>query len=794
MSSGRTSTEAGIATSRVKHTPTPTPTPTFVGRSMRRKEDRPLLVGAARFVDDVHRPGMVHAAVLRSPHGHARILDIDTTAARARRAVAAVITADDLGGGGPPIPMRMFSEAGMEAYLQRPLAQEFVRYSGEPVAVILASSRYEAEDAAEQIAVDYEPLPAVTDAEQALSATAPRVHAGTSSNLVRSFQVRSGDVDAAFAAAEVIVEARIACQRHAAVPMETRGLVAESDDATGELTVWGAAKIPHINRRILAEMLELPQESLRLIELAVGGGFGARGEIYPEDYLIPWCALHLGRPVGWTEDREEHLRSTNHSREQVHEIALALSADGSFLALRDAFVNDTGAYVRTHGSVVPGMTAGLLPGPYRWQAFVCDVRQVVTNKTPAGTFRAPGRYEANLARERIIDIAARRLGIDAIELRRRNLVAHAAMPYANGSHTDGHPVVYDSGDYPLLLAKGLERFNLPAMTRWRSEEPGPRRRRGLGTAMFIEKSGIGRWEYARVSLNAAGEPQVHCGSASLGQGVDTVLAQICAEHLGVSYESVSVHHGDTSQVPEGMGSFGSRATILAGSAVREAAICLRRRILELAADELEAAVEDLEMVGDGVRVRGDPAGFSLRELVQRSGPADSLDRGRLPHLSDEAYFGAEQMSFPYGVHCAAVEVDLETGGVQVSRYVIAYDVGVAVNPQLVEGQIVGGAAQGLGGALLEELAYDSGGQLVAGSFMDYLLPTAAEVPWVDVLITEDAPSPLNPLGVKGAGEGGTAAAGAVIANAVSDALGAEVLRLPLSPQTVLELAAQGAGA
>jgi carbon-monoxide dehydrogenase large subunit len=773
----------------------PPPVPKFIGRSMPRKEDRPLLIGAARFVDDVHRPGMLHATILRSPHGHARIVDINTDAARARPGVAAVVTAEDLGAGGPPIPMRMFSEAGMGAYLQRPLAGEYVRYSGEPVAVVVAGSRYTAEDAAEQIAVEYEPLQAVIDAEQALLPDSPRVHAGTSSNLVRSFQVRSGDVDAAFAAADVTVEARIVCQRHAAVPMETRGLVAERDDATGELTVWGAAKIPHINRRILAEMLDLPHESLRLIELAVGGGFGARGEIYPEDYLIPWCALHLGRPVGWTEDREEHLRSTNHSRQQVHDIALALSADGDFLALRDAFVNDTGAYVRTHGSVVPGMTAGLLPGPYRWPAFGCDVRQVVTNKTPAGTYRAPGRYEANFARERIIDLAARRLGVDAVELRRRNLIAPEAMPYANGSHTDGHPVVYDSGDYPLLFEKGLERFDLPAMTRWRSEEPGPRRRRGIGTAMFIEKSGIGRWEYARVSLTAAGKPQVHCGSASLGQGVDTVLAQICAEHLGVSYDSVSVHHGDTSQVRDGMGSFGSRATMLAGSAVREAAICLRRRILELAADELEASVEDLEIADDSVRIRGDrTVAFSLPELARLGRPAESLDRGRVPHLSDEAYFGAEQMSFPYGLHCAAVEVNLETGGVQVSRYVIAYDVGVAVNPQLVEGQIVGGAAQGLGGALLEELTYDSAGQLLSGSFMDYLLPTAVEVPRIDVLITEDAPTPLNPLGVKGAGEGGTAAAGAVIANAVSDALDVEVLRLPLSPQAVLELAGQGAPA
>lgn len=773
---------------------TPAISAAVIGRSVLRNEDRPMLTGAARYVDDVHRPGMLHATILRSPHAHARLVAVDASRARAHPGVTAVITAAEVGDGGPPIPMRMFAGDGMERYLQRPLATDFVRYSGEPVAVVVAVSRYVAEDAAEQIGVDYEPLDAVVDAERALEPDAPRVHDTTPGNLVRSFRVEHGDVNAAFAAADVVVEARIVCHRHAAVPLETRGLVAESDRATGELTVWGAAKIPHINRRILAGMLGLPEERVRLIELAVGGGFGARGEFYPEDYLIPWCARHLGRPVGWTEDREEHLRATNHSREQTHDIALAVGRDGRFIALRDEFVNDTGAYVRTHGSVVPGMTAALLPGPYRWQAFGCGVRQVVTNKTPAGTYRAPGRYEANLARERIIDLAAHRLDMDPVELRRRNLIAPEAMPHVNGSHTDGHPVVYDSGDYPLLLDKGLARFDLPAMQRWRHADPGPERRRGIGTAMFIEKSGIGGWEYARVSLSADGRPHVHCGSASLGQGVDTVLAQICAEHLGVSYESVSVHHGDTSAVPDGMGSFGSRATMLAGGAVREAATSLRRRLLQLAADELEASVDDLELVDDCVRVRGERSSpFTLARLAELARPANSLARGLTPFLSEETYFVAERMSFPYGLHCASVEVDLETGGIKIHRYTIAYDVGRAVNPRLVEGQIVGGAAQGLGGAVLEELAYEPSGQLVSGSFMDYLLPTAAEVPEVDVLITEDAPTPLNPLGVKGAGEGGTAAAGAVIANAVSDALGTEVTRLPLSPQRVLELARQESG-
>lgn len=763
-----------------------------IGRSVLRKEDRPLLTGTARFVDDVHRPGMAHATILRSPHAHARIAAVDATAARAAEGVVAVVTADDLPGGGPEIPMRMYRRPGMERFLQRPLAGDVVRYSGEPVAVVVAESRYTAEDAAELVEVTYEPLEPVLDASRAADDESPCLHARAGSNVAAHFTVETGDVEAAFAEADVVVEQVIRCQRHAAVPMETRGLVAELDPAADELTVWGAAKVPHVNRRILAGMLDRPEERIRFIELSVGGGFGARGEFYPEDFLIPWCAIALGRAVGWTEDREEHLRSSNHSREQTHAIAIALRADGTFLALRDDIVNDTGAYVRTHGTVVPGMTAGVLPGPYRWDAYRATVRHIVTNKTPAGTYRAPGRYEATLARERVVDIAARRLGLDPAELRRRNLIPPSAMPYATGTHTDGHPVVYDSGDYDLLLGRGLERFDYDAMRAWRAGHPGPGRARGIGVAMFVEKSGIARWEYARVGLTAAGRPVVHSGAASLGQGVQTVLAQICADHLGVPYDDVAVELVDTAAVPDGMGSFGSRATVLAGTAVSRAATALRSRILDAAAEHLEASPGDLELAGDRVVVRGTPgAAVTLAELAEGARAIHALARGAEPGLSCEAYFTSEDMSFPYGLHCVALEVDLETGGVRVHRYTIAYDVGRAVNPMLIEGQIVGGLVQGLGGALLEELAYDADGQLVAGSFMDMLLPTAAEAPHVDVLVTEDAPSPLTPLGFKGAGEGGTTAAGAAIANALSDALGAEAAALPLTPQRVVDLAHAG---
>ena len=755
-----------------------------IGRSVRRLEDRPLLTGRGCFVDDLDLPGAAHAALLRSPYAHAAIEGIDVSAALALPGVLGVLTAADVPAD-VRIPMRMFSRPGMERFLQPPLAGGVVRYSGEPVAVVVAESRYLAEDALERIDVTYRPLAPVLGPGDDGTALFPQAR----TNVAAEFTIGFGDVDAAFAAADLVVEERITCQRHAAVPLEPRGVVADHDPRTGRVTVWGAAKIVQVNRRILAKLLGWPEERVRLVELHVGGGFGARGEFYPEDYLIPLAAIRTGRPVKWVADREEDLRTTNHSRDQVHDIALAVTADGRFLALRDRLTFDTGAYVRTHATVVPSMTAGLLPGPYAWDAYRCDVRQLLTNKTPSGTYRAPGRYEANLARERAIDIAARRLGADPVELRRRNMVPPERMPYATGTLIDGHGVTYDSGDYPRLLDHALDLFGDAEMRAWRDAPPAPGRRRGIGVAAFVEKSAIGYWDYARVEVESDGRLVVHAGSASIGQGVETVLAQICADTLGVEYEEIAaVRHGDTDEVPDGMGAFGSRATAIAGAAVMRASERLRERLVATAADVLEAAPADLEVVPGGVAVRGTSAKVTFAELAAAASPANALRRGAEPGLRTESYHSTDEMSFPYGVHCAAVEVDVATGGVEIVRYAVAYDVGRAVNPKLIEGQIVGGAAQGVGGAFYEELAYGPDGQLVAGSFMDYLLPTALEAPPLRVRVTEDAPAPLNPLGVKGAGEGGTAAAGAVLANAVSDALGGEATALPLTPERVVRLA------
>jgi aerobic carbon-monoxide dehydrogenase large subunit len=751
-----------------------------IGSSPLRKEDWPLVRGEGTFVADFKRPGMVHAFVVRSPFAHARFTTIDREAVLIAPGVIDVITAQDLPDRGRPIPTRMFKDEGSNRFLQRPLADGVVRYSGEPVAVVIADTRYSAEDAAELLRIDYEPLAVVLDPDDAVAKDAPLLQPHTGTNVAGHLVVEMGAVDEAFARADLVIKEEFWIQRHAAVPLETRGLLAEYDAKTESLTVWGAAKIPHVNRAILTRLLGWNDERrIRLIELHVGGGFGARGEFYPEDYLIPFAAMRTGRPVAWVEDREENLRATNQSREQVHRVEMALKADGTFLALKDNFINNTGAYVRTHGMTVPGLSVSMLPGPYRWPAYRGEYRSVVTNKTPGGTYRSPGRFEINFVRERLVDMAAHRLGIDPVEIRRRNLIASASFPHDTGTLFDGHPVIYDSGDYALLLEKALVAFDYEGMKGWRNEPASDGLRRGLGIGFFVEKAGPAEREYARVELNKNGDVIVYTGTASVGQGVETILAQVCASYLGLPYERITVVHGDTGVIPEGMGAFGSRAAMLGGAAVMRASEEIKRRLLEAAGEELEAAPADLVLTTTGVSVIGAPSRtVSLARLLDAGGGV----------IRQEDRFVCELMGFPYGIHFAAVEVDPASGAIHIHRFAIAYDIGRCINPVLVKGQIAGGFAQGVGGALLEEFSFDASGQPLSASFMDYLLPTSEDVPDIEVLITEDAPSPLNPLGVKGAGEGGTAAVGAAITNAVSDALGREVTRLPLNPQRVVELA------
>ena len=756
----------------------------YVGASLRRKEDWRLLRGEGCFAADVRLPGMLQAVVLRSPHAHARILAIDASAARRHPSVAAIITADDLPPDLPPIPLRLTNLPGLERCLQHPLARDRVRYVGEPVAVVVAADRYQAEDAAQQVEVVYASLPAVASVEAALGKRPPVLHPSVPDNVACAFELTTGDVEATLARADMLIEERYSTNRLTAAPLECRGLAAHSQG--GRLTVWGAAKVPHFNRSVLARLLGLAEDRVRLVENDVGGGFGARGEFYPEDYLIPFLAMRLERPVGWVEDRREHLVAINHSRQQEVRVRAGVAADGTLLGLDVRIDNDHGAYVRTHGATVPEIGATLLPGPYRVPHYRANVRCVLTNKTPTGTYRGPGRYEGTFVRERLMDSIARRLGLDPAEVRRRNLIAPTELPYDRGTSGLGVRTIYDTGDYPALLDTALEAIDYTRFRTSQTEEQRRGRWLGAGMAAFVEKSGLGPWEYARVEVEPNGRVVLFSGGASVGQGMETALAQITADGLGVHPDQVEVVHGDTDRVARGNGAFASRLTVVGGSAAFRAAHQVRDRVLGVAARRLEVAPDDLEVHDGVVHVRGAPARALELAEVARAARADP----HAPELRAEDTYPVEHMTYPGGVHACVVEVDLPTGQVRIDRYAIAYDIGRAVNPMLVAGQLQGGLAQGIGGALLEELVYGTDGQPLTSTLMDYLLTTSQDVPDARLSILETTPTPLNPLGVKGVGEGGCTGVGACIANAIEDALApleVTIRRLPLAPAEVRRL-------
>jgi carbon-monoxide dehydrogenase large subunit len=750
---------------------------TMVGRPMRRKEDPRLLTGRGKYAADFKLPGMLHAAVLRSPHAHARLGAIRPKAALVLPGVVAVVTGDDLADIGR-IPMRLGRRATVRACLQPPLARDKVRYVGEPVAVVIAESRYLAEDALDVIEVDYEPLAIVTDVRRAIERGAPILHEAIAGNVVDRLETRTGDAVAALSTAHTRVRERFAVQRHTGVPMETRGLTAAYDAGTGVLSLWGVAKVPHFNRRVLADLLPYPEHLIHFVELEVGGGFGVRGEFYPEDLVVPWAAMKLGRPVQWIEDRREHFMATNHSRQQYHDIEIGLDRDGRIVGLVDRFTADLGAYIRTHGLVVPELTMALLPGPYRIPNYLCEAQCVLTNKTPTGTYRGPGRYEGTFVRERLVDIAAQRVGLDPVELRRRNFVTPAEMPYEVGGTSLDQKTVYDCGDYASALDQALDVIGYTSARKEQAEARRHGRYLGLGLGFVLEKAGLGPWEYARVEVDGGGHVVVYSGIAAVGQGIETTLAQVVADQLGIPAEAVTVVHGDSAQVPFGVGGFASRGASVALPAAAEAARKVRAKMFRVAAALLEAHEGDLVLEDGAVHVRGvRDRTVSFRELARAAVPGPP---GMEPGLYAAHFFEAPKMTYPYGAHAALVEVDPDTGVVTLLKYVITYDVGRAVNPMIVDGQLVGALAQGLGGALLEELVYDEAGQLLTTTLMDYLLPTAVEMPRTTIArILEETPTPLNPLGVKGAGEGGSSGCGAAIANAVAQVTGVRVRDLPI---------------
>jgi CO/xanthine dehydrogenase Mo-binding subunit len=757
----------------------------FIGKSVTRLEDRPLVTGRGAYAADISFPHQLHMRVVRSAVAHGRIASIDAMAARATPGVVAAWTSTDVADI-PPIDFRLTQIEGLSPYRQPILACGRVRYVGEPVAAVFATDAYLAEDAADLVAAEIETLPPVLAADAPTGEFEPgrSTEAGT-------VEKHYGEVEKAFCDAQTIIALTLDIGRHSGVPLETRGAVARYDAARDILEMYGAAKVPHWNRDSIARMLGRAPSSVHLHEGHVGGGFGIRGELYPEDVLVCLAALRLGRPVKWIEDRREHLIAANHSRQQRHHIRAAVDSHGRILAFDDSFFHDQGGYVRTHAATVPDLAATMLPGPYRVPAYRASGGVRLTNKTPGGTYRAPGRFESTFARERVMDAIAARLGLDAVEVRRRNLIDRSEFPYPRPFAALGTDVVLDSGDYAGLLDKTL------AAVRWDKLQAHLQQRRdageavGAGLAMFVEKSGLGPFECVRVNVDTTGAVELVTGAASVGQGMETALAQICADGLGVDYRRVRVVHGQTDRIAFGVGAFASRVTVMSGEATRRAAAAAKAKAIEAAAVLLQRDPAALNVLdGRVVTAEGDRGpSVALGDIARALAPASPLRGGREPGLAADGWFHSDHMNYPYGVHIAVVRVDRETGGVTVERYLTAYDIGKAVNPTLVEGQIAGGFAQGIGGTLMEEFCYGDQGEPLSVTFADYAMPTVREIPALEVLLAEDAPSPLNPLGLKGAGEAGINAVGAAIAGAIDAAIGipGAVTRLPVTPQRLREI-------
>jgi aerobic carbon-monoxide dehydrogenase large subunit len=766
------------------------PTQGYIGAPIKRREDFRFITGRATFVDDIKLPNMLHAALLRSPRAHARIRSIDITKALRIPGVVKIFTFDDLGALAVPVPIRMYQLPGLERHLQPLLAHGRVRYVGEPVALAVAESRYLAEDALDAIEVEYEDLPAVVDVYEAMrNETLIDETAGTNIAAVHEFSI--GDVDHAFREAEYTRQEEFRVHRFTGNPLETRGFVAAFDGGKRELTVWGVTKLPHLNRQTIAAFLKLPERKLHFIENDVGAGFGIRGELYPEDFLIPFASVELRQPVKWIEDRREHLMAANHSRENRCRLEVAARKDGTILAFRATVYGDMGAYVRTHGGLVPCSTAALLTGPYRIPNYQAKIYLVVTNKTGLGTFRAPGRYESCFYRERMLDLMAKDLGIDPVELRFKNLIRPDEIPYEVGVTRPGSaPTTLDSGNYPSALRRGLDEFEYEKL-RPRQGQLIDGRYYGTGIACFVKNTGgLEPYEGARIVIGDRNDVAVYLSISMLGQGHETGMAQICADALGVPMDWITVYHGNTDTTPFGWGTFASRGTVMCGSAVHLAAQKLKQRLLRAAAEQLGADAASLELrEGKFFRLNTEAPPLDLNEVAAKVRHAGNLNEG-FPELEETAYFHSSQMTYSYGVHLAHVAVDAETGMMEVLKYLVVEDVGRAINPLLIHGQTVGSAVQGIGGTILEELIYDQNGQLLTGSFMDYLLPTSTDVPDIGSVILEEAPSPLNPLGVKGAGEGGIVGTGAALANALSNALadfGIQLKSLPLTPDRIRAL-------
>jgi aerobic carbon-monoxide dehydrogenase large subunit len=774
--------------------------PPYVGRSLLRREDRRLLTGRGQFIADLVLPRLLHAVLVRSQVAHGRIRSVDLARAAAAPGVVLALNGADLLQLLPPVPEGQISmpskwtTAIQHKFLnpQEPLlAHDKVRHVGEAIAIIVAETRDQAEDAAELVTCNLEVLPAVVDPEAALRPDSQIIHERYGTNLIGAFSVGRGEVDTAFATAPHRLQRRFYHHRYAAVPMECRGVVAAYDPRTDSATIWSSTQVVHWVRRDAAALLGLPEARVRCIALDVGGGFGGKGHVYPEDLLITFLARKIGQPVRWIEGRSEHFMSATHSRDQLHDVDVAFDDEGRILALRDNYIVDCGAW-NPIGSGVAYNTAVHLTGPYKIENLAASGRIVVTNKVPNAPYRGAGRPEAAFAMERTIDLVARTLGLEPAEVRRRNMICAEEMPYRVGIlYRDGEPIVYDSGDYPGALHKALDAVGGVVAFRQRQQQARREGRYlGLGIGFYIEGTGVGPFESAFVRVDPSGKIYVSCGAAPQGQGMETIFSQVMADLWKVAPEDVVLTFADTAAIAIGFGTMASRSTVTASAAMHAASGRLRDKVFSIASHILECAPADLELREGVVGVVGVPgAQISLAQVAQAARPGWEITRppGVEAGLEEICYWQPKTVTWSYAVHVAIVEVDRETGRVAIDNYAVAHDCGVVVNPMLVEGQVMGGAAQGLGGILSEAIVYDADGQLLSGSLMDYALPTAGDIPAMTI-VHQHSPSPLNPLGVKGVGEGGAVAPPAAIANAVCDALapfGVEVNAMPIRPEQLV---------
>ena len=775
----------------------------LIGSNIRRLEDPRILRGHSEYVDDIEAAGALHVALVRSPYGHARIGAIRSGRALELDGIMSILSAADLGAANGPFPHPTWFPAvpALAAATQpelRPesihlLARERVRFMGESVALVVATDRYTAEDAVRLVEVDYEPLPANVDPERSLESALINPEWGT--NQAGHFRVVKGDVPDAFARAAHTVRGRFVTPRQTGVPIEPRGVLARPDRRSGGVTVWSSTQTPHWLRDALTTSLGISEDRIRVVAPDVGGGFGVKSMVYPEELLLPWLALHLGRSVKWIDTRMEHFQSAIQSRSQRHDVELALDPDGRILGLRDHYLVDAGVG-NVEALVVPYNTAAHLQGTYRIPAVDIDCTIVLTNKAPLSAYRGAGRPEAVFAMERILDRAAVELGIDPVALRRMNTITAAEMPYDAGIlYRDGRPLVLDGGDYVACLDRAIQAIDLVAFRRNQAAARAEGRYLGFGSAAYVEGTGVGPYETARVAIEPSGGVVVTVALPSQGQGHETTLAQVTADVLRIPVERIRVVQGDTLALADGGGTIASRTAVVVGNAVYAAACDVRDRALELAADALEASVPDLRLEDGRVVVNGSPdRSVTLGRLAHGVAPgAGRRSAGGGLSLAAEAGFEPETVTFANGVHAVTLEVDPATGAIRIDRYVVVHDCGRVINPMIVDAQVVGGVAQGIGGALLEQLVYDETGQLLSGSLMDYGVPRSLDVPNVEVIHVE-TPSTRNPLGVKGVGEAGTIASAPAIAAALEDALrpfGVVVTTYPLTPEVVRDLVRNG---